>query len=1033
MNYQSSARHEAWQRSLDSGEGPIRAELFSAERLEQHAATLAVAQRVSAKGGKRRRLSTRLVANAKALSDTYRAIVSATRGHQSIPPAAEWLLDNYHVVDEQIREIKDDLPPGYYRRLPKLIDGPLEGYPRVFGIAWAVVAHTDSAIDIHKLTRFVEAYQRIQPLTIGELWAVAITLRITLVENLRRVAEEITLRLSSSLLADQLADRLLDSDTKEPASALMRSLEQVPWSSAFAVQLAQRMRDRDPHATPALRWLNDRLKAEGTSTDEIVREELQRQSAANVTVRNIITSMRLISSVNWPEFFETVSLVDATMRAGSSFTELDFPTRDQCRRAIETLAEESGVDEIEVAHRAVAAAQGAKSADAISGTDTRRQGDPGYYLIAEGRRSLEEDLGCRVSWKCRAFRFFSDSGIISYVLMIALLSAMIVAAGLTAMVHAGVEGWILAALGIAAFIPASDLATSIVNRFITQQVGAMRLPGFELREGVPDELRTMVVMPTLLVSKVTIDEHIERLEVHYLANSDDNFTFALLSDWTDAPTETVSDDDELFAFAAAGISRLNERHGRANASERFLLLHRRRVWNAGEAAWIGWERKRGKLHELNRLLRGALDTSFTAPEGGQPMVPPGVRYVITLDADTRLPIGAGKRLVGKMAHPLNRAHFDAHAGRVVRGHGILQPRVTPSLPVGTGGSLFQRVFSGPNGIDPYAVVVSDVYQDLFGEGSYCGKGIYEVDTFEASLDARIPHSTVLSHDLLEGIYARAALASDIEVVEEFPSRYDVAAARQHRWVRGDWQLLPWILFSGSAGSVSRAPLPMSGRWRLADNLRRSLVAPASLLGLILGWWLPLLQAAIWTAFILLIIGLPTLLPAIAAIVPQRSGISQRNHWRGIGRDVEIGAVQNVFILTFIAHQSWLMVDAIGRTLFRLLISRRHLLEWVTTAQSSVAAESEPRRLALRLAASTAFSTVALLVLVASGLGGWPIALPFCLLWSLSPLAAWWSSVPPASAGHLRISPEDTAQLRLAARRTWLRAVRDSGRQFSSSR
>ncbi|HEY4940424.1 MAG TPA: glucoamylase family protein [Rhizomicrobium sp.] len=1015
MNYYDRPNRVAGSALFAPAEGPIRAELFGAERLEQHAASLAAAQRVAPDLKKGQPLAARLADNTKVLAEAYRSIVGATRAHQSIPPAAEWLLDNYHVIDEQIREIKDDLPPGYYRKLPKLLDGPLQGYPRVFGIAWAVVAHTDSALDIQKLTRFVEAYQRVQPLTIGELWAIAITLRVTLVENLRRVAEGITERLAASLEADALADQLLGDGNTVTLAAQRRSLDSVVWSPAFAVQLAQRLRDRDPDITPALRWLNDRLTTEGTTTDQIVRQEVQRQSAMNVTVRNVITSMRLISSINWPEFFESVSHVDAALRAQTNFADMDFPTRDLYRRAIETLAHESGCDEIDVAERAAAAALRAGNALSRAERSIRRECDPGFYLIAEGRRAFEKDLGCRVHPKTSLYRGFSGAGVVSYVAMIAVITALIVTAAL--MGADGIEGWLLAALAVSAIVPASDLATAIVNRVITHQVGAMQLPGLELRDGVPDSLRTLVAVPTLLTSTKAIAEQIERLEVHYLGNSDDNFTFALLSDWTDSATEQTPGDDALLTEATAAIADLNVLHPRTGG-DRFLLLHRHRVWNEGECKWIGWERKRGKLQELNRLLRGATDTTFLTVGGKTPSPPSGVRYVVTLDADTRLPIGAARRLVGKIAHPLNRPRLDSKAGRVVRGHAILQPRVTPSLPTGDEGSLFQRVFSGPTGIDPYAIVVSDIYQDLYEEGSYVGKGIYDVDAFETALDSRIPANAVLSHDLLEGIFARAGLASDIEVVEEFPSRYDVAASRQHRWVRGDWQLLPWIFGKGPAASKRRTAIPLTGRWKLIDNLRRSLSAPSTLLALLLGWLLPLPDAVAWTVFILLMLVLPTLLPALSALVPRRVGTSLPSHWRGVARDFELGLVQSAFLLTFLAHQAWIMVDAIVRTLFRLFIHRRRLLEWVTTAQASSQHGFDPRSLAMQFAASLIFAVLAAGSIVLAGRGAWPVAVPFGVLWLLSPFVARWASQPPPALGHLAISKDDTRALRLAARRTW---------------
>ncbi len=379
-----------------------------------------------------------------------------------------------------------------------------------------------------------------------------------------------------------------------------------------------------------------------------------------------------------------------------------------------------------------------------------------------------------------------------------------------------------------AFLAASDIAVSIVNLWVTHFCDAKVLPGLELVDGVPTELRTVIAVPILLTSIAGIDQTVRGIEVHYLATQDGDIRFALLSDWIDSATETTAVDAELLAAAAAGIARLNRLHGSVHGDDRFLLLHRKRLWNRAQGCWMGWERKRGKLHEFNLLLRGSRDTSFVPVGGRPPQAPAGVRYVISLDADTRLPRGAALSLIGKMAHPLNRPVVDAVRQRVTSGYGILQPRVTPSLPVGHEGSLFQSVFSGPSGIDPYAFAVSDVYQDMFGEGSYSGKGIYDVALSRRR--SRIESATIgmLSHDLFEGIYARCGLASDVEVVEEYPSRYGVATARQHRWTRGDWQLLPWVL--GAYPS-----LPPLGRWKMFDNLRRSSLLPAVLAGFALCW------------------------------------------------------------------------------------------------------------------------------------------------------------------------------------------------------
>ncbi|MGO9267036.1 MAG: GH36-type glycosyl hydrolase domain-containing protein [Candidatus Binataceae bacterium] len=1008
--------------SVRDNEELIRAELFGIERLEQHAESLAAAQRVTTSPGSNRQLPKRLHDNSRVLLEAYRAIAAAIREERSITPAAEWLVDNFHVVEEQIREIRDDLPRGFYRQLPKLAEGPFEGYPRVFGVAWAFVAHTDSRFDPQVLCRFIQAYQRIQPLTIGELWALAITLRIVLVENLRRSAERIVNRRAARQEADALADRLLGVAGRkaETLETVLRGLDQRPLATAFAVQLVQRLRDQDPTVTPALLWLDQRLAAQGTSADEVVHEEHQRQGAMNVTVRNAITSMRLMSAVDWAELFESVSLVDAVLRADSDFAEMDFATRDRYRHAIEELARGSAYAELDIARTAIVAAKRAAAEPSHDGATARREQEPGYYLIANGRRVLEAEIGFRLPLRQWLVRAYTAAGILGYLGTIALVAALVSALPLLAMAQTGIGGWTLVVLALLAFIPALDVSVVLVNRGVTNRFGPKVLPGLELRDGVPSSLRTLIVVPTLLTTPAELEEQIERLEVHHLATPDGDLSFALLSDWTDCATEYAPGDDKLLSAAVAGIGRLNQLYGPASDGDRFLLLHRRRIWNAGEGKWLGWERKRGKLHELNRLLRGATDTTFVMTGGCQPVVPAHVRYVITLDADTRLPRGAAKRLVGKMGHPLNHPTLDPRSCRVVEGYAVLQPRVTPSLPTGREGSLFQRVYSSSSGIDPYAAAVSDVYQDLFGEGSYSGKGIYDVDVFEAALEGRIPDSTLLSHDLLEGIFARAGLVSDIEVVEEFPSRYDVAAARQHRWARGDWQLLPWIVGWGrdAKEDSARTAIPLIGRWKMIDNLRRTLSAPATFLGLLAGWTLPVTSAAIWSVFILVTIAAPAFLPLFAGMVPRRFGISKRSHLRAVSADLVAALLQLVFLVTFLAHQAWLMIDAIARTLFRLFVRRRSLLEWVTAAQAKLRARLDVRESYWRMAGGVALAVLAVAMVACFGRGSWLIASPFVILWILSPAVARWSSFPPPLAGPNPPSEQQAQTLRLIARRTW---------------
>jgi cyclic beta-1,2-glucan synthetase len=989
----------------------IRAEIFSAERLEQHAESLAATQRVTARPVAARPLIARLHDNRRALLEAHRAIASAIAQGDAITPAAEWLVDNYHVVEAQVRQIGDDLPPGYYRQLPKLAEGPLAGYPRVLGVAWAFVAHTDSRFDAHLLSRFVTAYQNVQPLTIGELWAIAITLRIVLVENLRRAADLIASRRATRQQADRLADRLLGvgAHAAEPNAAVLQELSGLSLSPAFAVQLLHRLRDQDPGAMPALTWLEDRLAAVGTTADAVVHDEHLRQGASSVTVRNIITSMRTISAVDWADLVEGVSLVDAVLSQGSAFAQMDFASRDRYRGAIEEIARGSRRTELEIAHSAMRAANAG---------DTPRERDPGYALIGGGRRVLEAAAGYRAGRRAWSARVIAAAGIHGYIAGIALLSAILLAWPLVALSRAGTGAWALGVLAAFGIVLAVDAAMALVNGSITSRLGARILPALALKDGVPAHLRTLVVVPTILTTRETLAAHLEHLEVHHLASLDGDLCFALLSDWLDAPEEQVDGDDVLLDDAVEGIARLNRRYGPAPAGERFLLLHRRRSWNPAERVWMGWERKRGKLHELNRLLRGAADTSFMPTGGRLPCVPAGVRYVITLDADTRVPRDAVRRLVGKMAHPLNVPRFDAHSGRVLDGYAVLQPRIAPSLPVGSEGSAYQRLVSSASGIDPYASAVSDVYQDLCGEGSYVGKGIYDVDAFEAALADRVPDNSLLSHDLFEGIFARAGLVSDIELVDEYPARYDVAAARAHRWARGDWQLLPWVLRRRAAGNDRhRSRIPLLGRWKMVDNLRRTLVAPASVLALVAGWTLPLQSAAVWTAFVVVALAIPTLPPVVAGLVPRRSGTSLRSHLRALVADATLALSRTSLLLTLLAHQAWSMSDAIGRTLFRLFVSHRNLLEWVTAAQAQVSERLDLAGFYRHMAGAVAIG-IAVLALVVAGYASAPLAVPFALLWILSPVVARRVSRPSRVSEDPPVSDLDERALELIARRAW---------------
>lgn len=988
---------------------PIRSDLFGTERLEHHAQSLAAAQPVSTGMPLRvQPLGGRVRENADILLAAYRTCARAVRAGEVISPAAEWLLDNFHLVEQQLRQIHDDLPPGYYRQLPKLSEGPFAGYPRVFGLTWAYVAHTDSLMSGPVLARFVRAYQQVQPLMIGELWAVAITLRIVLVENMRRLVIQIVDGHALRQTADAIVDTVLAASetrgqtTHSVMQRVVAPYESEPLPDIVASQIAKRLRGLDPLHTPLLGWLEERLRQQGTTLEEVVASTQTRLGASNVTMRNIVTSMRLASEMDWADFFEEVSLVEARLRSHPTYPAMDFATRNRYRTEIEILAEHAPLTEGEVTDAALA--QAGKG-------EAEHQRDPGYWLLGEGRPDFEAMIGFRPTVRLKLVRRIGHIGLGGYIAALAVLAVAILSLALALMAAEGAGLGALILLGVLGAAPVVELSTAILNTVITRTVPPKPLPGLDLASSIPPELRTLVAVPVLLRNPDDIADEIERLEVHHLSSTGGAVHYALLSDGPDSATETDLQDTRLIAEATAAITRLNARYP-GEDGDRFYFLHRRRLWNTAEGVWMGWERKRGKLAELNRLLRGASDTSYAVVSTP---LPRDIRYVITLDADTRLLRGTVAQMVGKIAHPLNRARLDATSQRVTGGYGILQPRVSPSLPAREDRSVYQSLFSSPGGIEPYAAAASDVYQDLFGEGTFTGKGIYDVDAFEAALDGRVPENTLLSHDLFEGTFARAGLASDIEVVEDYPARYDVDIRRQHRWTRGDWQLLPWIF---GRRRHEGGGLPALGRWKMIDNLRRSLLAPMAILSLFAGWLLAWPQAVMWTALTLVMLAVPRLLSLPFGLLPARADVSLRSHFAALRSDALAAFGQIAASLMLLADTAATMMDAIVRTGWRLGVSRRHLLEWMTAAQAGSSARAGLFRQYCSMLPGLALG----LAVTASA---WhlnpavrPLPLVFGLLWLAAPALARAISQPKGPAAARSLTPAQAQELRLVGRRTW---------------
>jgi cyclic beta-1,2-glucan synthetase len=993
---------------------PSSPELFGQDQLERHAVTLAGLYRLAADPLRGRPLLPRLDASAHELDDSYTFLSAAVTKDAPAVGSEDWLRDNHHVVQDQVREIRQDLPRHYYLELPKLADGPLAGYPRVYAFARELITHTAGRLDLQTLVDFATSYQRVAPLTIGEIWAIPIMLRLALVEELRRLAADVVAARRSRDRARKWGvqvntsarepDRVIDEMLRDEAAASGRL------SAPFVVELLHWLRDQPSSAAPAWHALQRALEAQDDSAEEMLRVEHQREAAGQLAIANIITTMRLLSSVEWPIFFERVSLVEQILREdpAGAYARMDFPTRDRYRHSVEQLARGSEASEQDVARSAVELAADAQRMS----PDHDRAHHVGYYLISRGRFRLEQEVGYAPTLRDRFARFFYGHPVIGYLGTIVGVTALAVASFVAyAHRHGGttIELWIS---GFVVLLPLSELAISLINLVVTSQVSPRQLPKLDLRGGIPVSDRTMVAVPAIIDSEERLVSLLDDLEVRFFANRDAHLHFALLSDFADADEPTQPDDATLVEGARRRIDELNARHG----ADRFLFFHRSRQWNPRERRWMGAERKRGKLAEFNRLLRGATDTSFVVQHGDTSILAT-VRYVITLDSDSQLPMEAGRRLVGTLSHPLNRPRFDARLQRVTEGYGVLQPRVSVSV-VSANRTMFSRVFSGHVGVDPYTTAVSDLYQDMFHEGSYVGKGIYDVDAFEAALAGRVPENTLLSHDLFEGFYARAGLVTDIDVVDDYPASYIAYSARQHRWVRGDWQIARWLwrTVPDSSGRAVPNTLPVISRWKILDNLRRSLIPPSLVLLLAAGWTILPGSPSLWTTLVLLVLTFPAYIQVARSLASHVSGVPLREHLRA-ERDTMLTSLrQAVFSAIILAHQSVVMLDAIGRALVRQLVTRRGLLEWTTadrTNNGHTSGWTVGRRMwpapvvAVGIAAAVAFVAPERLLL----------ASPILILWCISPVLAYFSELPLAHR-HTALGRAERTRFREVARRTW---------------
>ena len=985
--------------------------------MKQHGKNLAGLHQLTSKKAAEKLLG-RLHENEEVLIETIRQLTAVVKENNPIAPAEEWLLDNFYLIEENVHTTKRHLSRGFSRGLPWLASGPSAGLPRVYDIAQEIISHGDGRVDLENLVSFVTAYQSVSCLKLGELWAIPIMLRLALIENLRRIGTRIMADVADRARANYWADQMVDVAARDPKSLVLTIADMArsdpPLLTSFVAEFVRRLQGKSPALALPLSWIEQRLSESHLTIEQMIQSGNQQLAADQASVSNSIGSLRFLTTMDWREFVETMSVVEKVLREDPSdvYIRMDFATRDHYRHIVEKIAKNSLLLEKDVASLAI---ELTREAVAGKGSDERMT-HVGYYLLDKGLPELEKRALMRLPLSEIIRRAVGRVPLLLYMGSIVLITLLLTGCLLIMVEASGLPDGILLPAAVILALGASALGVSLTNWLVTLFMRPQPLPRMDFSLEIPPEAGTLVVIPTMLSDVQSAEDLLEALEIRFLTNRANNLHFGLLTDFCDAPREKMPEDDEILLVAEKGIKELHEKY-RGVKGGSFYLFHRPRLWNPEEGLWMGYERKRGKLADLNAFLRGGARDRFSKIVGATELLS-NVKYVITLDTDTQLPRDAAEKFIGTMAHPLNHPYFDEEKNIVCEGYGILQPRLTESLS-GARQTRYSRLWGDQTGIDPYTRMVSDVYQDIFGEGSYVGKGIYDVDAFEKALNSRLPENRILSHDLIEGCHARSGLISDVELFEEYPASYQVDVRRRHRWIRGDWQIAGWIRSRvpvlGGAYQVNA--ISKLSQWKIFDNLRRSLV-PAALTVMLIAGWTILPQAWLWMLLVAGILFIPSASAFTLDLFRKPGDVLLRDHMIYVLRQSRRHLLQIAFTIVCLPYEAFYNLDAIVRTLWRMLISHKRLLEWNPFHNQIHHTKNGLSESCRTMWISPLLSTAVFAYLIWSARpGAICAAFPILISWFLSPAITWWVS-RPAVKEAITLKDEQIIFLRKAARRTW---------------
>ena len=934
----------------------------------------------------------RLKENYLFIEKTYILLNEHIKQGIDIHPAGEWLLDNFYIIDETVQRIKKEMPKNKYRRLMGIANGNYKGFARIYLLASLIVSFRDNKIDEETLKIALTSYQKQKMLNMEEIWNLWIFLEISLIENIRGVCENIYSSQMQKYKVEEIIERVIDNKAQKNLKQKAKSnsfKNEIKYS--FIEYMSYKLKKMGRRGIAYFNILEEEVSKLGFSIDEVIKKEHFNIAMQKVLIGNAITSIREISRINFLMLFEEINGVEDILKKDPAqvYSEMDYKTKAQYRTSIKEIAEKTKISETYIANKLI---ELAKEKDG-------KKEHIGYYLIDEGYNELVKALGVERFKTKSATR--ANIYIKSIYIVTALLSALF-GVWLYNIASDIILSTIIAVLSI---IPISEIWLQILNYILVKIVKPKNIPKLDFQEEIPKEYSTIVAIPTIINSKQKVQELMHKLEVYYLANKTENLYFILLGDCTTSKSEKESFDEEITSEGIKCSKKLNNKYAK-NLIPKFYFAYRNRTWNSGEKSFLGWERKRGLLCQFNSFLINGNNTFRVNTLEGINL---NIKYVITLDVDTCLPLDTAQQLVGAMAHILNEPEIEN--GAVVKGHAIIQPRVGIDLE-SSRKTVFSKIFAGEGGTDFYANAISDVYQDNFDEGIFTGKGIYDLKVFNKVLEKQIPENTVLSHDLLEGSYLRAGLASDIVLIDGCPAKYNSFMQRLHRWVRGDFQLIGWLKQKIKIGdSKINNPLNKLSKFKILDNLRRGLVPVFALILIIIGLFLKIPNTFLLGLICILF---PSILDLGNYIVFRKNeaNVAYKNIVKTIG-NLTASILRGLLELLFLPNKAERVLDAVIKSIYRLKISKQNLLEWITSEE----AEKQAKTSAISYFKNMKLNFVLGLVLIAWGVTFSNIVtVLFGIAWTVAPYVACIISKERIKKEELNL--EDKEYLIKIGKKTW---------------